>query len=568
MTTPPGSRDSRDALSLAEVRERLREIDGLDAGKLSNLIWGLNATGRALGLPLDSIPADPRWLRDALEKCGPASCGLGEGAWANMRSRLTAALDAAGIKVMTGRRLWPLSAAWQELSRDLPTKPQRAALSRFMGFCSQEGIAPGDVTLETFESYRLSVQFTSLRSRHEAAYRDLCVNWNHCREEVAGWPDVVIEVVDRRNNYVLPASVFAPAFNADLEAMLADATGADIVNMRAKRKLASTSACSRKAVLLRLASGYIRRGGKAEELQCLRDLIEPDVVREGLRFMLERRDGEPGRGIDSTLAVVLAVARQWVRAPEWVIEELAQIRRSIDVKHYEMDEETRRMLRRFDEPAVLGRLFDAPAEIIRKAAHAQPLRVPEAVQASAALAVLMLIEAPVRIVNLTSVSLDHHLVSLADRAGCRYRLSFPPEEVKNRESLHHPLSVELSELIDLYIANIRPRLMRRTHCNLFPGAAEMPKQSSLLSKQIKALVTRRIGVSGMTAHRFRSLVGYLYLKRHPGDYETVRRFLGHRNLTTTITYYVPLQQDEANQAFESAIAEIRMDIKKARKGKR
>ncbi len=72
----------------------------------------------------------------------------------------------------------------------------------------------------------------------------------------------------------------------------------------------------------------------------------------------------------------------------------------------------------------------------------------------------------------------------------------------------------------------------------------------------------------MSAHRFRSLVGYLYLKRHPGDYETVRRLLGHRNLTTTITYYVPLQQDEANRAFESTIAEIRTDIKKARKGQR
>lgn len=568
MAQNTNSRTPRDALSLAKVREQIRSLDGLSRSKRSNLIWGLNATGRALGLPLDSIPADPCWLRENLERNGPAACGLGKEAWANMRSRLAAALDTAGVKIMPGRRLWSLSGAWDELIAPLPARPQRAALTRFAGFCTQEGIAPAEVTAEIFVTYRTSIQFTSMRSNQDAAFRNLCVNWNHCREEVSGWPDVEVEIVDRRDRYTLPQEAFQESFIADLDAMVADATGADIVNMRSRRKLDHSSADQRRFVLLRLASGYALRGGDVDRLHNLRDLVEPDVVREGLRYMLARRNGEVGRGIDTALAMTIAVARQWVRAPEWIIEELAEIRRSLNIKSYEMDEGTRRMLRRFDEPATLERLIDVPGEVMRKAAGKEDLKVKEAVEASAALAVLMLVEAPVRISNLASVRLDRQLVPFMDRTGARYRLQFEADEVKNRESLHHPLSIELSGLIDLYIAHVRPRLMRGTHGHLFPGAADGHKQASLLSDQIAQFVRQRVGVNGMTAHKFRALVGYLYLKRHPGDYETVRRFLGHRDIKTTITYYVPLQQDEAAHAFETTIAEIREDVRRAKQERR
>jgi hypothetical protein len=33
----------------------------------------------------------------------------------------------------------------------------------------------------------------------------------------------------------------------------------------------------------------------------------------------------------------------------------------------------------------------------------------------------------------------------------------------------------------------------------------------------------------------------VYLKDNPGDYETVRRMLGHKSLTTTLKYYVNLE---------------------------
>jgi hypothetical protein len=37
------------------------------------------------------------------------------------------------------------------------------------------------------------------------------------------------------------------------------------------------------------------------------------------------------------------------------------------------------------------------------------------------------------------------------------------------------------------------------------------------------------------------------VKHHPGDYETVRRFLGHRNIRTTVKFYCGLETIQATR---------------------
>jgi integrase len=215
----------------------------------------------------------------------------------------------------------------------------------------------------------------------------------------------------------------------------------------------------------------------------------------------------------------------------------------------------------------LGRLFEAPTTALRQAAGTNRLRESQATKASAALAVLLLLETAVRVGNLAAISLEHHLRAVQTRQGRRYHLSIPAIEVKNRESLHFPLSAELTELIDLYIERIRPKLLRRPHAFLFPGQKDGPKGAGLLSNQIASFMAQQVGTR-MKAHKFRALVGYLYLKRHPSDYETVRRLLGHRDIATTVNFYVPLQQDEAVAAFERTIDELRCEVRAAGRRRR
>lgn len=53
----------------------------------------------------------------------------------------------------------------------------------------------------------------------------------------------------------------------------------------------------------------------------------------------------------------------------------------------------------------------------------------------------------------------------------------------------------------------------------------------------------------MTVHQFRHAAGALILKRRPGEYELVRRLLGHRNIQTTINSHIGLENIQASEIF-------------------
>ena len=57
----------------------------------------------------------------------------------------------------------------------------------------------------------------------------------------------------------------------------------------------------------------------------------------------------------------------------------------------------------------------------------------------------------------------------------------------------------------------------------------------------------------ITVHQFRHAAAAIYLKHRPGDYETVRRLLGHRDIMTTIRFYCGLQTMQATEQFGKLI---------------
>ena len=54
-------------------------------------------------------------------------------------------------------------------------------------------------------------------------------------------------------------------------------------------------------------------------------------------------------------------------------------------------------------------------------------------------------------------------------------------------------------------------------------------------------------------HQFRHAAAAIYLKHHPGEYEIVRQLLGHRNIQTTMNYYVGLDMIQASELFSEII---------------
>jgi hypothetical protein len=65
----------------------------------------------------------------------------------------------------------------------------------------------------------------------------------------------------------------------------------------------------------------------------------------------------------------------------------------------------------------------------------------------------------------------------------------------------------------------------------------------LLSDQIIDRITKELGIR-VTPHQFRHFAAALILEKDPANYEFVRRVLGHKNLQTTINFYVGLETVE------------------------
>jgi len=174
------------------------------------------------------------------------------------------------------------------------------------------------------------------------------------------------------------------------------------------------------------------------------------------------------------------------------------------------------------------------------------------VTAQLAVAIAILTFAPARLGNLVHIRLDENLIRPGgvDRP---YRLVFPHYDVKNRVELDFPLDEGVTALIDRYVHDFRSTLLRGSNdLWLFPGETGGCKDARTLSGQITERIEKATGLV-ITAHQFRHAAAAIYLRHNIGDYETVRRILGHRSIQTTIKFYCGLETVWANQRFAGIV---------------
>jgi integrase len=160
--------------------------------------------------------------------------------------------------------------------------------------------------------------------------------------------------------------------------------------------------------------------------------------------------------------------------------------------------------------------------------------------------------APVRLANLTAIRLGTNLIKPGG-PGSDYWLIFPDYDVKNRVRLDYPLEPYLTRLIDEYVHDFRPALLRgRNEDWLFPGQRGGAKGKISFSGQITERIYTATGLR-MTVHQFRHAAGVLILLRRPGEYELVRQLLGHRNVQTTVNCYIGLENIRASEIFSQIV---------------
>jgi integrase len=138
-----------------------------------------------------------------------------------------------------------------------------------------------------------------------------------------------------------------------------------------------------------------------------------------------------------------------------------------------------------------------------------------AISAQLAVAVAILTFAPIRLRNLISIELGQNLIKPGG-PNTPYWLVFPHYDVKNRVDLNFQFDQALTDLIDEYVHEFRPALLRGANASwLFPGEGGQPKTGLMFSKQITVRIQKATGLR-ITVHQFRHAAAAIYLKHRPG----------------------------------------------------
>ena len=254
---------------------------------------------------------------------------------------------------------------------------------------------------------------------------------------------------------------------------------------------------------------------------------------------------------------LLSIARQTGCLDEAALERLDDMRASLEFyRRGGLTEKNLAVIRQVLSGDVWREVVNLPAALM---AQARLLReqapVKAAVTAQLAVAIGILIFAPVRLGNLVQIRLDQNLIKPGG-LNAPYMLVFPDYDVKNRVNLEFPFDEELTALIDEYVRQFRSTLLRGSNeLWLFPGESGGCKDAKTFSGQITERVEKATGLC-ITVHQFRHAAAAMWLKHNPGDYETVRRMLGHRNIQTTINFYCGLETMQANVMFGDMVRKL------------
>jgi integrase len=558
-TTPPSRNPFADPAlpSLADLIPRIKADETLPLRTRQNWPWALRAVSHAVGKDPAEVPAHPEFLRKVLAQAAPASIGLTKPAWNNARSLLGKALKWAGFASVPGHYQALLSKSWQELRDTLPSATAlRGQPTRLFHYASAQGIEPtdmNDAVLDQF--YRALVAESIVRNPYEV-YRGSAKSWNNAVERVPGWPQQRLTVPSRARVFSLPWSAFPQTLGTAVEAYLHRATGLDLSDDHFTRAQRPATIDTRRKQLRLFATAIVKTGIAPENLVDLQTILQPEVARCGLKFLLDRNNGASSVQI-SNLAAFLPTLANRLDMPEDVIGILRRMKGKLKVTQRGMTARNREALRAFDDPAAVKALLGLPQRIVREVEASGRRGYREAKLIQTALAIELLLNAPVRIENLASIEPARHLLEVGTRTSRAVHLCFPAAEVKNRHDLEFPLMASSIALLDIYYSQWRPLLTTGLSPFLFPGKTpQSSKGNGALSAQIRKLVHNYARLD-MPAHRFRHAAAKIFLDRNPGQYEIIRQLLGHKDIQTTITFYAGSESASAARHYARTILGIR-----------
>ncbi|MEK9967771.1 MAG: site-specific integrase [Ferrovibrio sp.] len=549
--------DAAKPANLDELITLIRADGAVPSKRRAEMVSALHSAAHVLNRQPRDVPSDPAGLNRLFAYVEPAAYSLSKGRWANIRSLVNAALARAGlvVRVCDARPMMP---DWARLNALINMKSLRIRLSRLLRHLSASGIHPEGVAPADLEAFGDQLLHHSLHRDAAKTWRVTAGAWNKAVRTIPGWPQVEIPVVPRTNHYLLPWSAFPDSLQASIRTWLARLSSTDPFTPVPRGGVRPATLSLRNWQLRAWASAIVLHGTPADALKSPEDMLTEPAVRAAVEFLQHRRpNGKPGSLLDILLAVQSLGRHMCGSAPDG----MASLKRAIG--HFRkaqkklgtgLTDKNQARLRQFDRADAVITLLNLPQRL-RRLADADPHPRRAAVKAQLAVAIEILLMAPVRLKNLVGLRIDLHLVR-PNPGRPDLVLSIPAEEVKNSLRLDFRLPPETVALIQWYLDKHRPQVAAPGSAYLFPGQNGAAKDTSTMRRQICGVVATHTGLR-MNPHLFRSLALKLHLDRKPGEYEVMRRVLGHKSINTTTSHYAGEEAISAHQLYQDTILGVR-----------
>src|SRR5260221_7650597 len=248
-------------------------------------------------------------------------------------------------------------------------------------------------------------------------------------------------------------------------------------------------------------------------------------------------------------ARMLGIARHWLRIQNPDLVKLERATRKVNCRRKGMTDRNVERLRPLLDKHVQMKLFLLPELLLAMARRVKNVKK-AAVLVQTAVAIEILLVAPIRLQDLRRLDLDVHI--LFSRPSHQGDAKLALKASKNDQRVSFDLKGETAALLRSYISKYLPALSNGASVVLFPGKVGTHKTSVGLRDQITKAIRKHCGID-VHPHLFRHFAAAMMLKERPDAYALVSRLLGHKSIQTTMDFYTAFESSFAADFFYDKI---------------
>jgi integrase len=563
-----------DLITLIETSDTLTEDQ--------KRIWSsdLRTTAAMLGLSPAAVPCDVIWLNQHVFRKLCTDFGKSYDRFRNIKLSDRKALEFIGLRQPRICGEAGLSPAWIEVLDAALVVPQRAGLRRMARFCAIRFIEPDQLTNPVFVDFLAEEVITRLDGKASKRGPTIARAWNRI---IASSPALrrcqPLQAPPQREPYTLPIDRFSASLQAEYAAYrewTSPSQGrSHFKGRRGKRRGRPATLKTRSFSVLQMLGALVRMGhdpaaitGFDYIIRYGSDILEFFEARAIARLPAKppnEKDEDP-EIVGGQLAVIATtlfiIGVHFLGLTGAVADELREMRKLTQPRRkVGLTGKVRERLMQLIQPYNRSRLLLLPEGIEQEARAADPTDAKMAQRFMMAVAIEVLLVCPLRTKNLTGLRLDRHLKRLGPGGRSVTHIVIEGTETKNHDLVEWPVPPATAKLLEVWCRVWRPVMAGNGMANpyLFPALdTANSKSQAALAEGIKGLIRRELDLA-VHPHLLRHFAAWRHLNRYPGQYEIVRRALGHGSIETTIGTYCGLEGEAAARLFHGGLEQDKTD---------